>query len=283
MRFALVTAGVLALSLPLPAQTVEQFVGLSPGSLTGQGSGSGWQSNAPLPGLMPWQSLAGPGLQVQTLGQTFAGLKTAGGSVKIGGPSAGAYQAASRNAAADLTGTTGTQYASFLITKTAAAQGDYGGVRIGDLFVGDLSGGQQWGIGRNGSPTGAFSKTSTVLNQTTLLVVAITKGADGGRVDLYVNPTPGGPKPAAADATLTNFVVNGCLLDPVTGLDDHTRTKVVLLAGQEATACGCGGSAAFTVSDLRFSNNYLDVVPVPEPAGLLAVGLGVLAVRRFRR
>jgi len=106
----------------------------------------------------------------------------------------------------------------------------------GDLFVGKNGSGLNWGL-QHGT-TNAYSSVACALTQTVFLVLRgdYTSGADTFR--LYVNPTPGAPEPATADATLT--------------YDIGTQNGLALSAGNLGPA---------TFDEIRVGTNFADVTP----------------------
>ena len=88
--------------------------------------------------------------------------------------------------------------------------------------------------------------------------IDFTSGDD--TFSLYVNPTPGDPQPAAADATLT--------------FD---------LGSQNGLALNTGNGAQVSFDEIRIGETFADVTPlVPEPASLILLGLAGLVAAGSR-
>jgi len=106
------------------------------------------------------------------------------------------------------------------------------------LFAGKESTGLNWGLRVAGITNTAFSTVSATLSQTVFLVVRSDFGTTNDTFRLYVNPTPGAPEPAIADATLSAFIGN-----------------------QNGIGLNTGNGMAASFDELRIGTNYFDVTP----------------------
>lgn len=112
-----------------------------------------------------------------------------------------------------------------------ASAGDAG------VIAGKNGSGLNWGL-EAGPGTDAYSSVACVLSQTVFLVVRGDFGSSSDTFRLYVNPTPGAPEPATADATLSDFI--------------GTQNGISFTTGN-------GGAASF--DEIRIGTNYADVTP----------------------
>lgn len=194
---------------------------------------------------------------------TFGALQTSGGAVRTA--AVGAIAGVTRNLAAPLGQANTTAYVSFLVrpegTLNAGAFNGFLGLVLEspgepELFIGKPGGGaiNNWvvedrgGSGQHSSPMAA-STTATAL----LVVKAEFASAGNDRVTLFVNPTPGGPEPAAGVLkTDANF-------GTLTGLTIYS-------------------SGAMRIDELRVGATFADVTPVPEPGALGLLLAGALAL-----
>jgi hypothetical protein len=105
------------------------------------------------------------------------------------------------------------------------------------VIAGKNGSGLNWGL-EAGPGTDAYSSVACVLSQTVFLVVRGDFGSSSDTFRLYVNPTPGAPEPATADATLSDFI--------------GTQNGISFTTGN-------GGAASF--DEIRIGTNYADVTP----------------------
>jgi hypothetical protein len=198
-------------------------------------------------------------------------------TIQAGSLTGGRFSYDIRNLGTAL-GTAGTtRYASFLLRRDTIGPDpgnngpDYGGLVFGDennpnsLFVGKPGGGILGNYAlENGNGSGQVSSTRPeVLGTTALLVVRFDFTAGNDTFRLYVNPTPGGIEPSAADAIKSDL-------------------NIASLVG---VSISTGAAATWSVDEIRVGNTFADVVaPVPEPGslGLLLAG-GLAAVWHGRR
>jgi hypothetical protein len=171
---------------------------------------------------------------------------------------------------------------SFLIEKTTAGAltaTDPNGLRDFALFrvvmtgaaptiaFGDTSTGKNISLLRESGPATTVPSTTEFGTATSYFLVAkFTFGAAAtDRVDLFINPAPGGSAPTAAAASLTSQNIPGIAL-------------LELAAGNH------GAGASYTFDEIRIGDTYAAVGPVPEPGavGLLAIGAAALTLRRGR-
>lgn len=223
-------------------------------SLNGLAGGTGWSGG--------WAA-GNPQAFIATAGLSFGALATQAGAAtataKSSSPSGDEITFEGRDAA-QLFGADGsTLYLSFLL-RPEAGSGFYGGLNLGDLFIGKSGTTVTYGL-----ETGAGIASSTVaaaLGETVLLVVRAQFLAGDDLFDLYVNPQLGSAEPLAADATLTGF-------------DLGSTSRLVI-----------NNAGAWTIDEIRLGGRFADVTPtaVPEPplTALLATGLVVGWLRRRR-
>jgi hypothetical protein len=166
-------------------------------------------------------------------------LVTSGNRTTTQGGFAGRYNSFPGYGAAGSTG-----YFSILIRPEDAPNAtNYCGLQLfsnsgqGDLLVGKNGSGFNWGL-EHGA-TNAYSSVACTVSQTVFLVVRGDYTAGNDTFRLYVNPTPGAPEPAIADATLT--------------YDIGTQNGLGFTAG-------AGGRASF--DEIRVGTQYADVSPV---------------------
>src|SRR5262249_40433311 len=97
-----------------------------------------------------------------------------------------------RNTATTYGADNTTEYFSFLL-RPDAGFGFYGGINLGNLFVGRS--GDQADYGLEG-PTNdlSLSTVPVVVDTTVFLVVRVDFLPGDDRISLYVDPTPGGPE-----------------------------------------------------------------------------------------
>ncbi|HVM62659.1 MAG TPA: hypothetical protein VMV72_17490 [Verrucomicrobiae bacterium] len=137
-----------------------------------------------------------------------------------------------------------TVYWSFLVRpENAPDPTNYYGLIIyasaGDngLLVGKNGSGPNWGL-EAGAGNDAYSSVACTMSQTAFLVVRGDFGTDNDTFRLYVNPTPGAPEPATADATISDFI--------------GTQNGISFTTGN-------GGVASY--DEIRIGTNYADVTP----------------------
>jgi hypothetical protein len=127
-------------------------------------------------------------------------------------------------------------------TNGAAYLDIFGQPNNNNLLAGYLFGGTTWGIQSSNNQN--LSSSPVVSNQTALLVVRVNNaGANNPTtVLLYVNPTPGSPEPATANAT-----------------------NIWTYSGeQNGLAIVTQNGAAATFDEIRVGTNYADVTPVTQ-------------------
>jgi hypothetical protein len=124
-------------------------------------------------------------------------------------------------------------------TNGAAYLDIFGQPNNNNLLAGYLFGGSTWGI--QSSTNQNLSGVPVVSNQTAFLVVRANyaPGGSPSTILLYVNPTPGAPEPATADAT-NIFTESG---------------------EQNGLALVVQNGAAATFDEIRVGTNYADVTP----------------------
>lgn len=162
---------------------------------------------------------------------------------------------------ADPVGTDNTTlYLSFLL-RPEAGFGFYGGLNLdGGLFIGKSDPGTTYSLE---STTIAHSSVVAQAGTTVLLVLRAQFLAGDDIFDLFVDPTPGGPEPVAADATLLDF-------------DLGERTSLYI-----------NNPGGWTIDEIRLGPTFAAVTPaaVPAPASLplLVGGLAAIGLARRRR
>ncbi len=137
-------------------------------------------------------------------------------------------------------------------TNGAAYLDIFGQPNDNNLLAGYLFGGNGWGL--QSSTNQNLSNVPVVSNQTAFLVVRANYAAPGNpsTILLYVNPTPGAPEPATANAT-----------------NIYTQS-----AEQNGLALVVQNGAAATFDEIRVGTNYADVtpaVPVANPFNITSV------------
>jgi hypothetical protein len=103
-----------------------------------------------------------------------------------------------------------------------------------------------------------------------LVVQAEFESGDGTILDLYVNPTPGAPQPAVANATLSDVDIGSLTY---LGVNSFGPVSTPLVTGMDSS-----------LGEIRIGTTFADVTPVPEPSAisLLAIGVAALCRRRSR-
>ena len=127
-----------------------------------------------------------------------------------------------------------------------------------ELYFGKPGGGAitQYVVEDRGGAGQVSSGVPAVVGQPALLVLKAQFNAGNDVFTLYVNPTPGGPEPAAG------AVKSDSNVGPVTGLTIYS-------------------TGAFSVDELRVGDTFADVTPaVPEPSAGLALALAAAALGR---
>jgi PEP-CTERM motif. len=230
----------------------------APGTpLLNRTGGSGWEGG--------WNEFGlGSGTAATTAGLSYSGVSATGGAVQT--PGGGTTIGHVRNLpAASAYGVPGTTiYFSVLLRPTdpvgTGPFGGYGGITIGDLFIGKPgSVSTTYGMERLGGGGFVSSGVQAVRNETALLVVRAMFTAGADRFDLYVNPdTSSGIEPATPNATKADMDV---------GLLPYH---------------GFGTGAGWTVDEIRIATTYADAlnatVAIPEPSTLALMALPLLGL-----
>jgi hypothetical protein len=131
---------------------------------------------------------------------------------------------------------------------------DGGGINDDDLYIGKPGGGAlaQWVVETRGGAGQVSTGKAVVSGQTTLLVLKADLRTGADTFSLVANPTLPGAEPAVYDAVKSGFD-----LGQLNGITIYS-------AGH------------FSVDEIRWGETYADVTPIPEPATILPVALGVL-------
>jgi hypothetical protein len=263
MRHALLMLCLVLLGLPHSALAGVVYEGFDypvGSSLAGQSGGSGWAG--------AWTTPGGADLTIGT-GLSFGGLATSPGSA-VSAPYAPPNMGSSvsyftRNTASTYGADNTTTYFSFLL-RPEAGFGFYGGINIGNLFIGRS--GNQADYGLEG-PTNdiSLSNVPVAVDTTVLLVLRADFLPGNDRLSLYVNPTPGGPEPSTPDVIKTN-------------LDVGTINSVVI-----------NNYGGWLTDDIRIGSTFASVTPlaaVPEPSALVLLattlpGLALTLLHPSRR
>ena len=167
--------------------------------------------------------------------------------------------------------TTGTVYASFLTRSeldlgVGFANGYFGldleGTGGSGLFIG-MPGGilQEWVMEDVGGGGQVSTGQAVVSEQIKLMVVKLELNSVGTETaTLYVDPTPGGPEPAAGTIK--------------SGFELGDFTNIAM-----------NGGGAFSVDEIRIGTTFSSVTPtaVPEPSSFLCMALVGLSLAGFRR
>ncbi len=240
--------------------------------LAGQNGGAGfsgpWQPGAFNASNTTNYAVAGGSL-------TFPGLATSGNSVTTGPLQA--IGGLVRPFATPLGANGTTAYVSFLVRPDGTLNGGVFNGFFGlyldgtaapsgnDLFIGKPGSGAlgQYVLETRGGTGQVPSGGPAAVGNTTLLVVKAEFLAGNDRFTLYVNPTPGGPEPAAG-AVKTDLD-----LGTVTGLSIYS-------------------TGAFSIDEVRVGTTFADVTPLavvatPAPSSLALLGLGTAALAGWRR
>jgi len=217
--------------------------------------GSGW-------GGAWWYG--GLDLNVSAPGLTYAGLPTAGGAATSAAPSPPQVAWYIRLLQAPVGIDNSTLYLSFLLRPEAGQPlSDYGGLNIGDLFVGKsgINAGSDPRYGLEG-PIDIISPSAVAASpgETVFLVLKANFLPGNDHFDLFVNPLPGLLEPMTADATKTNR--------------DLGTTDFIAI----------NNAGNWTIDEIRIGDSFAAVsgAPVPGVPALLLGGLGVLAAGRWR-
>jgi len=209
-------------------------------------------------------------LQVTAPGLTYAGLPTTPGAATAAGapatpPPSGTWVAwYTRLLSAPVGLDNSTLYLSFLLRpELGQPLSDYGGLNIGDLFIGKsgINGGSDPRYGLEG-PTDSVAPSGVAASpgETVLLVLKASFLPGNDRFDLFVNPLPGWLEPTTADATKLNR--------------DLGITTFIAV----------NNAGNWTIDEIRIGDSFATVSGAPAPGvpALLLGGLGVLAARRGR-
>ena len=149
-----------------------------------------------------------------------------------------------------------TVYFSFLL-RPDAGYGFYGGINIGNLFIG-RSGNQSF-YGLEGPVNNINLSTSPVVEgQTVLLVLEAQFQPGDDNLSLFVNPTPGQSQPALPDVVKTD-------------LDVGTVTDLIL-----------NNYGGYTYDEIRIGSTFASVTPTPEPASGVALGTALLCLTALK-
>ncbi len=273
-RIAALAVAAASIAFPLSARaTLIAYDGFNyaPGSLEGSpNGGTGWLSG--------WYG----GLNhdfVDAGGFTWPGMASTGNKGRSGGSDQAGFRVFANNKTyGGVNG--GTIWISFIgkgFTPTPADEPDsyagislFSGANSEPFFMGMPTQHVTWGWDddRNKTPTA----TNIPFAQEHLFVYRIDFGTTASapeQVRMFVDPTPG-VQPSNASAVLTSLTWAPFSFD---------RVRV---------SSGCEQNPQFQFDELRIATTYTDAAPfvgppVPEPASLSILSLGVLLIRRHRR
>jgi hypothetical protein len=225
-------------------------------SINLQNGGSGWSG--------AWQTPGGLDATIDGSSLTSGNLAVSGGALMTAGsqpPNQGSSVATwVRDLGTPLGADNTTDYISFLF-RPDAGFGFYGGLNIGNLFVG-LSGNQSF-YGLEGPANNLnLSTVPVVVGQTVLFVLRVDFLPGDDRLSLYLNPTSGLPEPAVPDVLKTD-------------LDLGTVGSL--------TINNYGG---FSTDEIRIGSSFASVTPeaaAPEPEYGVAVVLAAVMLMSLRR
>ncbi len=241
------------------ADTLAEYEGFNypaGSSINLQNGGSGWSG--------AWQTPGGLGAIIDGSSLTSGGLAVSGGALTTAGfqpPNQGSSVATwVRALGTPLGADNTTEYLGFLL-RPDAGFGFYGGLNIGNLFVG-LSGNQSF-YGLEGPANNLnLSSVPVVAGQTVLFVLRLDFLPGNDRLSLYLNPTLGLPEPAVPEVLKTDLD-----LGPVGSLAINNY----------------GG---FSTDEIRIGSSFASVTPgaaVPEPEYGAAVVLAAVTLISLRR
>jgi hypothetical protein len=226
-------------------------------SINQQNGGSGWSG--------AWQTLGGQTAIIDGSSLTSGNLAVSGGALATAGfqpPNQGSSVATwIRDLGTPLGADNTTDYFSFLLQPDAGF-GFYGGLNIGNLFVG-LSGKQSF-YGLEGPANNLnLSNVPVVVGQTELFVLRVDFLPGDDMLSLYLNPTPGLPEPAVPDVLKTDLDVG--MVSSVT-INNY------------------GG---FSTDEIRIGSSFASVtpdLPAPEPGyGVVVLPAALLMLISSRR
>lgn len=250
MRLAQVVVCLFVAGLPglVRAEAVYDGFNYSPNSsLAGLDGGFGWNAEWNGSGLA---ATIAPGL-------SFGGLATSGGSVATEPPIPGTVAFYTRELA-DSYGADNTSVYISVLLRPETDFGFYGGINLEGLFIGKSGPVDLYSIeAANNDITS--SKVAPAAGTTVLLVLHAEFLPGDDRFSLYVNPTPGGPQPATADAVKTDY--------------DLGSARFIYL----------NNAGGWTTDEIRLGPTFESVtatsrVPVPGTLLLLATALPGIAV-----
>jgi hypothetical protein len=246
MAFVFVPAHVRA--TPLFAESFNYQVG---SNLVGQKGGTGFSG--------PWAISGGSDVDfVSSPGLTYPGYSSVGGAAT----SSPATTQSPFRYLSTIYGTPGTvQWASFLVNEVSAAPGDgnqFGGIDFGNLFVGGGAGSglnTNWGMNTSGYNPATSTTIPVVQGQMTLLVLRLAYASGNTDIQLFVDPSLG-TTPTTPDAEKTDLD----LLFNYIGFQHR--------------------DSMWAIDEVRYGNNFSDVVPEPSMAGLIGLASVPLVLRR---
>lgn len=237
------------------ADTLAEYEGFNypaGSSINLQNGGSGWSG--------AWQTPGGLDGIINGSSLTSGNLAVSGGALTTAGsqpPNQGASVATwVRTLGTPLGDDNTTDYLSFLL-RPDAGFGFYGGLNIGNLFVG-RSGNQSFYGFEDSANNLSLSSVPVVAGQTVLFVVRVDFLPGDDRLSLYINPTSGLPEP---------------------GVPDVLKTDLDLGTVGSLTINNYGG---FSTDEIRIGSSFASVTPgaaVPEPEyGVVMVAAAVILI-----
>lgn len=225
----------------------------------GGATSSGWTNN--------WTTGVANNVVSDSLGYTNNGvLSTVGGAAQLTVANGGSF----RHFAPPYSSSTGTYWISF--TAVVRSNASYAGLSLVNafnemLFVGDPSGGTNWGAQAYGT-NGIITNTTLAVTNAAFIVVRVDFNVGGGVLDdtrIWINPDLSAGVPGDGVASMNLLGVN------FSGSGDARFGRVRL---QQGTA---GNNAIF--DEIRIGTTWADVSPSsgsytpPNPAGFGAMSL----------
>jgi hypothetical protein len=219
----------------------------------------------------PWDPQTSASNTILSSSLTFGALPVAGNKLEI--DTTGSPALVYRPLGSTITGGGHpTVWLGFLLKKTVSSGADdYFEFQLlasngTGLAIGDLGGTDNYSLHDVDTASGGLQESGiqSMLGDTVWLVVKVsfTPGltSQNDNFKLFVNPSPTGSEPNAADAEKSDF-----------NLSNIASIGYLASAGQ-----------TWQLDGIRVGDSYSDLVPEPATAGMLGLGAGLLGMRRRR-